>query len=52
MPHRADESVRQELYNGHPPYCTCVECQKRRLQRSRRKTLWRKLINIFRKLFR
>ncbi len=26
-----DETLRNMLYKGHPPYCTCVECSKGRL---------------------
>ncbi|MEE8469859.1 MAG: hypothetical protein V3S51_00840 [Dehalococcoidia bacterium] len=34
---REDETVRSALYGGHPPACTCVRCEERRLIRLRRK---------------
>ena len=32
---REDEAVRRTMYRGHPPYFTCVECNRRRLARKR-----------------
>ena len=30
---REDETYRAARYGGHPPYCTCVECVRRRRER-------------------
>ena len=30
---REDETYRAARYGGHPPYCTCVECVRKRRER-------------------
>ncbi|MCX5999548.1 MAG: hypothetical protein NTU41_08165 [Chloroflexi bacterium] len=44
MPSRADESLRQQLYGGHPPACTCVACERRRLAKLNRKPRWKQVL--------
>lgn len=34
---REDETIRRELYGGHPPACTCVDCQRKRLEKEKRR---------------
>jgi hypothetical protein len=43
MPMREDETLRKELYGGHPPACTCVACTRRRISKMRR-PLWKRII--------
>lgn len=33
---REDETYRAARYGGHPPYCTCVDCNRRRLERQKK----------------
>jgi len=30
MSSRGDETLKFDKYKGHPPYCTCVSCVKKR----------------------
>ncbi len=31
--------------NPHPPYCTCVDCVQRRLQRQQQGSIWKHIID-------
>lgn len=34
---REDDTYRAARYGGHPPYCTCVDCTRRRLSKQERR---------------
>lgn len=46
MPKREDDTYRNAMYNGHPPACTCADCNRRRLAGiARRKSVERSLFS-------